>query len=1200
MNTARSVNEPAGRPCWRPLLVPSILIAGVLCTWWLAGRADREMREDLLRQARLVAGAVNPDRVRALTGTEADLESPVYLRLKDQFGAIRAANPQCRFVYLVGRKADGTVFFFVDSEPVGSADESPAGQVYGEAPEAHHRVFHTRAAAVEGPVSDRWGTWVSARVPLTDPQTAELLAVLSMDIDARVWNRNVAARSAIPAGLILVLIVIVLVGSSLLARRAGAEGLPPRRPGHLELVLTVVVGLVLTLFTAWLVQDESVRNQARSFHHLAESRTAALAEILCDLRDVEIEGLARFYEGSEHVTREEFRNYTEFLARNRAVQAWEWIRAVPASERERFEQATRAEGIDDFEIWQNDAGGGRIPAAGRETYYPVVRVMPEEGRRKLLGFDLGSEPVRRAAIEEALRTGLIAGTDPVTLVQETGSQKGILVFRPVFADAQRKAPRGLPVAVLGLGDALAASGPDAVVAEELLLARNDRPLESLVSSWTAKNPPTGNLTARRPVFAYGKTFIVAAHAGPEFLRMHPARAGVPAALVGLVITATVAVVLSLVLRRRQALEMLVRERTSALRASEVQLSATLRSIGDGVIACDRDGRVTSLNRAAELLTGWTTAEAAGRPLEEVFCVVHAQTRETAENPVSRALREGVIADLAIHSTLVARDGREYQIADSCAPIRDASEAVIGAVLVFRDVTGEYQRREELRHIKTAVDAAGDAIGIATADARHFYQNEAFTRLFGYSLEELAHERPDVLYANPEDADTVFQTIMSGGSFLDEVEMVAKDGRRLLMLLRADCVKDDDGRISGLIGVHTDITERRRAEEEREKLQAQLIQAQKIESVGRLAGGVAHDFNNMLGVILGHTEMALDRIGPDKALHASLEEIQRAAQRSANLTRQLLAFARKQTVAPRVLDLNETVTGVLKMLRPLIGEDIEVIWKPGSDLWPVRIDAAQFDQILANLCVNARDAIEGVGTITIETANASVDEEYSAQHAGITSGDYVRLVVSDNGCGMDAETLSHMFEPFFTTKEVGKGTGLGLATVYGAVKQNRGFVSVYSEPGRGTTFQIHLPRYVAGAAIPADQPLAGVAAARGSETILLVEDEPAILKMTTMMLKKLGYAVLTASTPGEAIRLARDHPGRIDVLMTDVVMPEMNGRELAKNLLSIHPDMARLFMSGYTADVIAHRGVLDEGVHFIQKPFSKTELAAKLRDAMGKG
>jgi PAS domain S-box-containing protein len=394
----------------------------------------------------------------------------------------------------------------------------------------------------------------------------------------------------------------------------------------------------------------------------------------------------------------------------------------------------------------------------------------------------------------------------------------------------------------------------------------------------------------------------------------------------------------------------------------------------------------------------------------------------------------------------------------------------------------------------------------------------------------------------------------------------------------------------------DITDRKRAEEEREKLHAQLVHAQKMESVCRLAGGVAHDFNNMLGVILGHAEIAMDQVDPAEPLFTDLREIRRAAERSADLTRQLLAFARKQTVAPRVLDLNETVEGMLKMLQRLIGEDIDLAWLPGTSVWPVKVDPAQIDQVLANLCVNARDAIAGVGKVTIETENVSFDEAYCAEHPGFVPGDFVLLAVSDDGCGMDQETRGKIFEPFFTTKGVSQGTGLGLATVYGIVKQNNGFINVYSEPGKGTTFKIYLSRHAAEAdQIRKESPVPP--AARGHETILLVEDEPAILKMATMMLERQGYRVLAASAPGEAVRVAGEHAGEIHLLMTDVVMPEMNGRDLAKNLMSLYPDLMCLFMSGYTANVIAHRGVLDEGVHFIQKPFSMLDLAAKVREVL---
>jgi PAS domain S-box-containing protein len=432
----------------------------------------------------------------------------------------------------------------------------------------------------------------------------------------------------------------------------------------------------------------------------------------------------------------------------------------------------------------------------------------------------------------------------------------------------------------------------------------------------------------------------------------------------------------------------------------------------------------------------------------------------------------------------------------------------------------------------------------------------------------------------------------------ELRMKRSDSATFWAGLGAAAAQEADGELVCRITMQ-DITERKQAEAEKEILQAQLAQAQKMESVGRLAGGVAHDFNNMLGVILGNVELVMEQIGPNEPIAADLEEIRKAAERSADLTRQLLSFARKQTVAPQLLDFNQTVEGMLKMLRRLIGEDMDLAWRPGDSLDPVFIDPSQVDQILANLCVNSKDAIAGTGKITIETSNVSFDEAYCADNAGFMPGEFVMLAVSDNGCGMDAETRSCIFEPFFTTKEVGKGTGLGLATVYGAVKQNSGFINVFSEPGRGTTFNIYLPRHTAKSAPRPERHLEPAPAAIG-ETILLVEDEPTILQLTSRMLIGTGYTVIAATTPGEAIRLAREHQGRIDLLITDVVMPEMNGRDLARNIMLIYPDIKRLFMSGYTANIIAHHGMLDEGVHFIQKPFRKNDLAANIRKIIGVG
>ena len=395
----------------------------------------------------------------------------------------------------------------------------------------------------------------------------------------------------------------------------------------------------------------------------------------------------------------------------------------------------------------------------------------------------------------------------------------------------------------------------------------------------------------------------------------------------------------------------------------------------------------------------------------------------------------------------------------------------------------------------------------------------------------------------------------------------------------------------------EIIERKQAEAEREKLQAQLIQAQKMESVGRLAGGVAHDFNNMLNVILGYSELAMQDMRREDPLYDELNEIYAAARRSSDITRQLLAFARKQTINPKVIDLNETLAGMLKMLRRLIGEEIDLSWQPGADLWPVNMDPAQVNQVLANLLVNARDAIAGVGRVVIRTANVRLAPEDCAGYTGLVPGEYVRLSVHDNGHGMDRGTLDNLFEPFFTTKEVGEGTGLGLATVYGIIKQNQGFIYADSRPDEGTIFNVYLPPHnneteAARAAEPAQE------TAADGQTVLVVEDETSVLKLICRILERMGYTVLMADDPSLAIQRTEAYQGRIDLLITDVVMPKMNGRELADRLRARHPDLKVLYMSGYPDNVIGQRGVLETDTHFLEKPFSNQGLAQKVRKIIG--
>jgi len=383
-----------------------------------------------------------------------------------------------------------------------------------------------------------------------------------------------------------------------------------------------------------------------------------------------------------------------------------------------------------------------------------------------------------------------------------------------------------------------------------------------------------------------------------------------------------------------------------------------------------------------------------------------------------------------------------------------------------------------------------------------------------------------------------------------------------------------------------------ARAERDRMEADLRQAQKMEAVGRLAGGVAHDFNNMLSVIIGNADLALAGLHPGDPLFDELQQIERAARRSADLTRQLLAFSRKQIVAPRVVDLNETIREQVRLLSRLIGENIEVDFSPAADLWPVWIDPAQVDQILANLAVNARDSITGAGGVTITTRNRTVVELVGAADAHETPGDYAELSFADTGRGMDRETLDRIFEPFFTTKARGEGTGLGLSTVYGIVRQNAGFIEVESEPGCGTAFRLCFPRTLADAHVT---PIASeTRAPAGNETVLVVEDEDSVLRLTRMVLERSGFTVLTAPVPAQALRLVSEHVGALHLLITDVIMPGMNGVELRDQVTAMRPGIKTLFMSGYSEDLVARGGVIEQGIHFLEKPFSPAVLAEKVR------
>ncbi len=531
-----------------------------------------------------------------------------------------------------------------------------------------------------------------------------------------------------------------------------------------------------------------------------------------------------------------------------------------------------------------------------------------------------------------------------------------------------------------------------------------------------------------------------------------------------------------------------------------------------------------------------------------------------------------------------------------SPPRQFSSAEINLAWSVADqlslALARVQLDKERRQLSAVIEQTAESIIITDAAGAILYVNPAFERVTGYSRAEAIGQNTRFLKSGKQDKafyEEMWATISAGGVWRGHLVNRRKDGSLYTEEETITPVRDENGVIVNYVAVKHDVTREQQLEE-------QYRQAQKMEAVGRLTAGIAHDFNNILTVINGFSALIKTELPSDSSLHESLDKIIDSGGRAANLTRQLLAFSRKQVIEPKVVHLNMVVTDMSKMLHRIIGEDIALETKLTPDLWPVKIDPTQFDQVILNLAVNARDAMLEGGKLTIETANVNLDESYSHQHADVISGDYVMIAISDNGVGMADEVKQHIFEPFFTTKELGRGTGLGLATVFGIIKQSGGHIWVYSELNYGTTFKIYLPRLLlAGqqrSQAPTVQHLPG-----GGETILLVEDEPAVRELTAKVLRRQGYLVLEAANGKEALQLAQAHQGQIQLLLTDVIMPHMNGKTLAEAIIKLYPQTKILFASGYTDNVIMQFGLVNSEVMFIPKPFSPATLTHKVRETL---
>jgi len=644
--------------------------------------------------------------------------------------------------------------------------------------------------------------------------------------------------------------------------------------------------------------------------------------------------------------------------------------------------------------------------------------------------------------------------------------------------------------------------------------------------------------------------------------------------------------------RRALDDVAVRAERKRVDLDLVRLRKAVESSGEAIFMTDRDGIFTFVNPEFTRLYGYTGEEVIGKVTPRIL----KSGKKTAQ--VYRRFWEAILAGRVVATEFVnrAKDGRLLNVESSANPILDESGNPVGFLAIQRDITERKRAEDALRaseaNYRALVENATYGIFRSRVDGTFLAVNPALAEMLGYDSEDelLAVDIARDIYADPGRRTAILEELRDAGRMDGvEVEWKRKDGQGVTVRLSGRAVRGNAGALEAAEFIAEDVTEQR-------ALEAQLRQAQKMEAVGRLAGGVAHDFNNILTVILGAAELLLEQVDTADRTRADLEEIRASANRAAALTRQLLAFSRRQVLEPRALDLNAVVGNVEKMLRRLIGADIELrtVLRPG--LGAAMADPGQLEQVIMNLALNARDAMPDGGKLTIETADAELDPAYADEHPRVQAGRYVMLAVSDTGVGMDAATLGRLFEPFFTTKEHGRGTGLGLATVYGIVKQSGGYVWAYSEPGQGATFKVYLPRAdavpeaLAAGAVPE-------ASLHGSETILLAEDAEPLRSLIERILKRYGYAVLTAASGSQALELAERHDGPIALLLTDVVMPGMSGRDLAERIIAARPDIRILYTSGYTDAVIVWHGVLDPGVTFLQKPFTPKALARKVREVL---
>lgn len=1199
-----------------------LLIATVLCASWRAHDLDARLREDLLEQATALAQAMDPALVKRLSFTPADRGTPAYERLGEQLKAYGRYIPN-RGIYTMALR-DGQIVFGPESYPEGDPMASPPGTAYEEPGPEDFAIFQTGQPFTIGPATDEYGTFVSAIAPVFDPNTGQVLITVGIDLLAEDWARVLrAARWEV----ILGIFPAILLWAGLLAAALWRHHLPARAKGrffHLETILVGILCFYASAIVALHGAASEQNSRADLFRRLAQARLTSVRTAF-EEAERNLATLARYFESSEEVDRQEFAQFAQALAQKSAIEAYLWVPVVPAQERAAFEEAVRREGLADFTIWERGPHGELVPASEREVYYPALYAEPMTEAFPPLGFDLGSEPLRRTALEKALRTGLQATSSPLALFTEPYEEPGLILAQPVASHTGAH-QTGFVVSVLRvqtlLESALRPFGEDSLLLSlELMdleaekptaLAAYPRSHRTAHADWIEEAGLEARLdNAIQPLFFADRAMALNIHPLPTFEALQPHRAGWLFGLAGLCFTTAVTLAVGTLRRRQFTLEAEVRARTIALEAERDRAQSYLDVVGVILLHIDREGRVTLINRRGLEILGCTAEEVIGKVWVDHF--VPPEEREQTRQ-VLQALVEGTAnaPNLEYHeNAILTARGERRLIAWHNIVIRDQERQFQGILSSGEDITERRRAEEALRESEERHRRVSEMI----SDYAYAFRVEpngtltrewvigGFERITGFTPEESAARGGWSALIYPPDMPIALarsKRLLSGQADVSEFRIVRKDGEiRWLRDYGQPEWSESEGRVVRIYGAAEDITARKRAEEERLEMERRLLQAQRLESLGLLAGGVAHDFNNLLMVISGNLDLALLDLPASSPIRRSIEDALQAARHAADLTRQLLAYAGKGRFTLARLNLNAFVEENAHLFRTAIPKTVTLSLNLAPNLPAIEADPGQIQQVVMNLLTNAAEAIgDAPGTIFLSTSIVEADAAFLAQSRlpeVPPPGRYVSLEVADSGCGMDEATLERIFEPFFSTKFTGRG--LGMSAVAGIVRGHGGAILIQSAVGQGTTVRVLFPA-IETEAQPKEPPQQGkrvvprIAPVGNllNRTALVVDDESSVRQVAEWMFRRMGFQTLSAASGPEALDILR-RQGPVSIVLLDLSMPGMDGLTTLAEMRRLMPNLNIILSSGYNEQAVSQRFTRQGEAAFIQKPFEYSALRA---------